>query len=50
VWVEKSYAGKKYLGVARSTFVIAEDGTIKRAIHDVKPDSHADDVLETLRS
>jgi peroxiredoxin Q/BCP len=50
VWVEKSYAGKKYLGVARSTFVIAEDGTIKRAMHDVKPDSHADDVLETLRS
>jgi peroxiredoxin Q/BCP len=50
VWLEKSYAGKKYLGVARSTFVIAEDGTIKRAMHDVKPDSHADDVLETLRS
>ncbi len=50
VWGEKSYAGKKYLGVARSTFVIAEDGTIKRAMHDVKPDSHADDVLETLRS
>jgi peroxiredoxin Q/BCP len=50
VWVEKSYAGKKYLGVARSTFVIAEDGTIKRAMHDVKPDPHADDVLETLRS
>jgi thioredoxin-dependent peroxiredoxin len=50
VWVEKSYAGKTYLGVTRSTFVIAEDGTIKRAMHDVEPDSHADDVLKTLRS
>jgi len=50
VWVEKSYAGKTYMGVGRSTFVIAEDGTIKRVMHDVKPDSHADDVLKTLRS
>ena len=50
VWVEKSYAGKTYMGITRSTFVIAEDGTVKRAMHDVKPDAHADDVLKTLRS
>ena len=50
VWGEKSFAGKKYMGVSRSTFVIAEDGTVKRVIHQVKPDTHADDVLETLRS
>jgi thioredoxin-dependent peroxiredoxin len=50
VWVEKSYAGKTYMGVTRSTFVIAQDGTVKRAMHEVKPDAHADDVLETLRS
>ena len=50
VWVEKSYAGKTYMGITRSTFVIAEDGTVKRAMHHVKPDSHADDVLKTLRS
>ena len=36
--------------VSRSTFVIAEDGTVKRVMHDVKPDTHADDVLGTLRS
>ena len=50
VWGERSFAGKKYMGITRSTFVIAEDGTIKRVLWKVKPDSHADDVLETLRS
>jgi len=50
VWGERSFAGKKYMGISRSTFVIAEDGTVKRVMHKVKPDSHADEVLETLRS
>ena len=50
VWAEKKYMGKTYMGVDRSTFVIAEDGTVKRAMHKVKPDTHADDVLATLRS
>ncbi len=50
VWAEKTYMGKTYMGVDRSTFVIAEDGTVKRVLRKVKPDSHADDVLQTLRS
>jgi thioredoxin-dependent peroxiredoxin len=50
VWGEKSYMGKKYMGIERSTFVIAEDGTVKRVLRKVKPDTHADDVLETLRA
>ena len=49
VWAEKTYMGKTYWGVDRSTFVIGEDGTVKRVMHKVKPDTHADDVLETLR-
>ena len=48
VWGEKKYAGRSYMGVFRSTFVIAEDGTVKRVMHNVKPDTHADDVLEVL--
>jgi peroxiredoxin Q/BCP len=48
VWGEKSYLGKKYMGVNRSTFVIGEDGTIKKVMHDVKPATHADDVLAAL--
>jgi peroxiredoxin Q/BCP len=50
VWGEKSFAGKKYMGVNRSTFVIDADGNVKRVMHDVKPANHADDVLEALGS
>jgi thioredoxin-dependent peroxiredoxin len=50
VWAEKTYMGKTYWGVDRSTFVIDEDGNVKRALHKVKPDTHADEVLATLRS
>jgi peroxiredoxin Q/BCP len=48
VWVEKKYMGKTYMGVERSTFVIAEDGTVKKVMRNVKPDTHADSVLAAL--
>jgi peroxiredoxin Q/BCP len=50
VWGEKKYAGRSYMGVNRSTFVISDDGTVKKVLHDVKPDTHADDVLAVLTS
>src|SRR3954464_8006210 len=50
VWGEKRFAGKKYMGVNRSTFVIDAEGNVKRVMHDVKPANHADDVLEALGS
>ena len=48
VWGEKKYMGKSYMGVHRSTFVIDADGKVKRVMHDVKPATHADDVLAAL--
>jgi peroxiredoxin Q/BCP len=48
VWAEKSYMGRTYMGVERSTFVIAEDGTVKKVLPKVKPATHADDVLAVL--
>ena len=48
VWGEKSFRGRKYLGVSRSTFVIDADGTVKKVLHDVKPATHADAVLAAL--
>jgi len=48
VWGEKTYQGKTYMGVDRSTFVIGEDGTVKKVMQKVKPDTHADEVLATL--
>jgi peroxiredoxin Q/BCP len=48
VWSERSYAGKTYMGINRSTFVIDADGTVTRALYGVKPDGHAELVLEAL--
>jgi thioredoxin-dependent peroxiredoxin len=48
VWGEKKFAGKSYMGVFRSTFVIDADGTVKKVMHNVKPATHADDVLAAL--
>jgi peroxiredoxin Q/BCP len=48
VWVEKKNYGKTYMGVERSTFVIAADGTVARIMRSVKPDTHAADVLAAL--
>jgi thioredoxin-dependent peroxiredoxin len=50
VWGEKTFAGKTYLGVQRSTFVIDAAGNVKKVMHDVKPATHADDVLAALGS
>jgi peroxiredoxin Q/BCP len=47
-WVEKRFGGKKYMGVERSTFVIDQDGNLKKVMRRVKPDEHADDVLAAL--
>jgi peroxiredoxin Q/BCP len=48
VWVEKSFAGKKYMGVERSTFIIDAEGNLSKVMRRVKPDTHADDVLAAL--
>jgi peroxiredoxin Q/BCP len=47
-WGEKRYMGRTYWGVSRTTFVIAPDGTVANVMHDVKPATHADDVLAAL--
>lgn len=48
VWAEKSMAGKTYMGIERSTFVIDAERTVASVIRRVKPDAHADDVLAAL--
>jgi peroxiredoxin Q/BCP len=48
VWVEKSRYGRTYMGIRRSTFVIDPEGTVVKAMLDVKPATHADDVLAEL--
>ena len=50
VWGERKYMGKKYMGISRSTFVIDEDGKVKKVFEKVTPATHADDVLAALAS
>lgn len=46
---EKNMYGKKVIGIERSTFVIGEDGVIKKIFRKVKIDGHVEDVLEALK-
>ena len=48
VWAEKSMYGRKSMGIVRSTFVIAADGTVARAMRGIKVPGHSDRVLEAL--
>jgi peroxiredoxin Q/BCP len=48
-WVQKSMYGRKYMGMERSTFLIAPDGTILKEWRKVKVPNHARDVLAAVR-
>ena len=48
VWGEKTFMGRKYLGVYRVTFLIGPDGRIKKIWPAVKPEEHAAEVLAAL--
>jgi peroxiredoxin Q/BCP len=48
VWGEKRYRGRTYMGIERTTFLISPDGRVAKVMHNVKPDTHADDVLGAL--
>ena len=50
VWSEKSMYGKKYMGVDRSTFLIAGNGEIARVWRKVKVPGHAEEVLAALKA
>ena len=49
-WGEKARDGKTYEGLVRSTWVIDPDGTVVSAMPNVRPETHADDVLAVLAS
>lgn len=50
VWKEKNMYGKTYMGIERSTFLIAADGTIARVWEKVKVPGHVEEVLDAVRS
>ncbi|MET0625676.1 MAG: thioredoxin-dependent thiol peroxidase [Pyrinomonadaceae bacterium] len=48
VYGEKQFAGRKYMGVNRVTFLIGEDGRVRKVFDKVKVDEHADDMLKAF--
>ena len=45
-WVEKSMYGRKYMGTARVTFVVDENGIIEKVIEKVKTKDHTAQILD----
>ena len=46
VWVEKERDGKKFMGTARTTFIIDANGTITDVIDKVETKDHASQILK----
>jgi len=49
VLVEKNMYGRKVMGIARTTFIIGPDGKIQHIFEKVKPEGHAEEVLQYVR-
>jgi peroxiredoxin Q/BCP len=48
VYGEKQFMGRNYMGVARKTFLIGEDGRVRKVFDKVKVDEHAGEVLKAF--
>lgn len=49
MWKEKKMYGKTSMGVARTTYLIDENGIIEKVWEKVKPDTNASEILEYLK-
>jgi thioredoxin-dependent peroxiredoxin len=50
VYGEQSWGDKKFMGVARKTFLIDEQGKVKKVFDKVNVEAHADEVMEAFNS
>lgn len=48
VWTKKQNYGREYMGIERSTFLVGQDGKIKKAWRSVKVDGHIPAVYEAI--
>jgi thioredoxin-dependent peroxiredoxin len=48
VWKEKNNYGKTYMGVERTTFLIDEQGNVRKIYPKVQVDGHIEDVLAEI--
>ncbi len=50
VWKEKSMYGKKYMGVERTTYLVAPGGKIAKIWNKVKVPGHAQEILDAIKA
>ncbi|MSR73620.1 MAG: thioredoxin-dependent thiol peroxidase [Candidatus Pacebacteria bacterium] len=48
VWAQKKFMGREYMGTLRTSFLISPEGIIEKIYENVKPETHAADVLADL--
>ena len=49
VWGKKSFLGKKFMGIVRTTFLINSKGKIHKILSNVRVKDHAKEVLSELK-
>ncbi len=49
VWAKKKFMGREYMGILRTTFLINPEGKIAKVYEQVKPETHAEEVLADLK-
>jgi thioredoxin-dependent peroxiredoxin len=47
-WQEKSMYGRKYMGMARDSFLLGRDGTVIKVLQKVKPSEHIGQIIEAF--
>ncbi len=48
VWQQKSFMGRKFMGIVRTTYLIGPDGKVIRRWDKVKVDGHVDEVAAAI--
>lgn len=49
VWAKKKFMGREYMGTLRMTFLIDPKGKIAKIYEEVKPETHAEEILSDLK-
>jgi len=50
VWGKKKFMGREYMGTSRTSFLVDPEGKIAKVYEDVKPETHAEEVLKDLKT
>ncbi len=49
VWAKKKFMGREYMGTLRTSFLIDPKGAIAKIYENVKPETHAEQILADLK-